>query len=182
MKQDLLSIRVSNLHQSLLLKDDAAFGLLEKINWEPLARSWTPVDFVLKNVDGKSKRIPNICTVYIGGVLAFPEGMRDSIFPATNAGLEFLPITVDGKRWLLLNCLNTVNEFDEKDSTVMRGPSGQIFMVSKLKVTDPLARDYELFTLAESNRANLFVLSSFKDRIERLGLQGITFQLIGDVG
>ena len=137
--------------------------------------------FEFEAEDKTNLQISNICTVYMSGILAFRADVKADLFPRACVGLEFLPITVGAEPWLLLNCLNTVMQFDEKKSSVMRGMDGGIFMVLKLTVSDPVAPQDELFTLAQSNRSQLFALPSFKSRVERLRLQGISFHRIGEV-
>jgi len=140
------------------------------------------MEFEFKAVDKKNIKLPCICTVYLPGVLAFRANLKAELFPPNKcAELEFLPIGVCGEQWLLMNCLKTVRLFDEEKSQVMRGLNGDIFMVLKLHITDPAATDCEMFTLAESNRTQLFVRSSFKARVDKLRLTGISFQHIGQV-
>lgn len=139
------------------------------------------MEFEFQAVDKKSTKLPSICTVYLPGVLAFRADLKSALFPSKCDELEFLPINVAGEQWLLMNCLKTMQQFDEAKSQVLRGLSGDIFMVVKLHVTDPVARDCEMFTLAGSNRTQLFVRSSLKERVKKLRLEGITFQHIGEV-
>lgn len=139
------------------------------------------MEFEFDPEDKTSVQISSICTVYMSGILAFRADVKTELFPEACFGLEFLPITVDAKPWLLLNCLNTVMHFDETKSSVMRGGNGDIFMVLELTVTEPVDRQHELFTLSQSNRAQLFALPSFKNRVEKLGLEGITFHRVGEV-
>lgn len=180
--EDLFVIQASNTHQGILLRDFAGWkDLSASINRESLLAEWTPMEFEVEPVDKKPVQMPSICTVYVPGALAFRADVKADLFPGACVGLEFLPIRVGAEPWLLLNCLNTVMQFDEKKSDVMRGMDDDIFMVLKLTVTDPVARQHELFTLSQSNRMQLFALPSFKSRVERLRLKGISFRRIGEV-
>jgi len=71
--------------------------------------------------------------------------------------------------------------FNEEGSQVLRAEHGEIYYVSRLQVTDPAAHHYEAFTLTDSNRAQLFVRSSFRDRVRKAKLQGITLKEIGEL-
>lgn len=139
------------------------------------------MEFAFRVADERSAEVPGICTVYVSGVLAMRTDVKEALFCDACDGLEFLPITVDGEQWLLLNCLNAVTRFDESKSNVMRGLTGEIFMVLKLSVVDPMAQHCELFTLSHSNRMELFALPSFKRRVEKLHLKGITFRRVGEI-
>ena len=179
--EDLFAIQASNTHQSLLLRDPAGWqDLSARLNRDSLAAEWVPKEFEFQTVDKKTVEVPSICTVYVPGVVAFRAAAKRELFPGACDGLEFLPINVGTEHWLLLNCLNTVTQFDEEKSQVMRAMGGDIFMVLKLTVTDPAARKCELFTLSQSNRMQLFARPSFKDRVQKLRLKGIAFHRIGE--
>lgn len=180
--EDLFAIGPSNTHQSLLLRDPAGWRKLSaSLNRESIAAGWTGMEFDFQTIDKKARKVPAICTVYVTGVLALRADVKSELFPDASEGVEFLPITVGAEKWLLLNCLSTVTQFDEEKSQVMRALEGDIFMVLKLRVTDPAAQQHELFTLAQSNRMQLFARSSFKRRVEELQLKGVMFQLIGEI-
>lgn len=175
--------RPTNFHESLLIVDESKLqATMAGINLKPLGSAWTRPQFHFEAVKKESARHPSICTVYYSGVIAIRHDLRDALFPRT-AGIEFLPIDVGGEEWLMVNCLNEVKVFDEAASTVMRdeGVGGQIFMVTKLVVNDSAASGFDIFTLAGSNHADLFVRPAFKERVERLGLEGIDFHPIGSV-
>ena len=179
---DLFATKAANIHRSILLQDFARWqSFSASINRESLLATWTPIEFKFDAESKTSVQMSSICTVYMSGILAFRADVKADLFPGACVGLEFLPITVGAEPWLLLNCLNTVMQFDEKKSSVMRGLDGDIFMVLELTVTDPVAPRHELFTLAQSNRSQLFALPSFKNRVEELGLKGISFDRIGEV-
>jgi hypothetical protein len=88
-------------------------------------------------------------------------------------------MSVGNERWFLLNCLNTLTQFDEGRSHVMRGMGGDIYMVLKLVVSCLSDKRPELFTLSQSNRMQLFATPSFKKRVEGLRLKGISFHRVG---
>lgn len=180
--EDIFATQASNGHQSLLLKTpDAWPSIANAINRRSLRDGWAPPEFTFQAVDSRATQVPGICTVYLPGVLAFRADLRSSLFPQESAAIEFLPIVVGKEPWLLLNCLTSAKQIDEQQSQVMRGANGEIFMVLKLRVMDPAMRASELFTLADSNRGQLFVRSPFKERVEALRLKGITFQKIGEL-
>lgn len=178
----LFTIQSSNKHQPLLLHDFADWGSLGAVlNRSSLVGGEFPNSFDFKQVDEQGVFLPDICTVYIFGALAFRADLKEQLFPNPSKNLEFLPITASGKPWLLLNCLQAVSGIDPDGSTVMRGLNGEICLVMKLRVTDPQAHEWDVFTLTNSNRAQLFVSSAFVERVKGLKLKGISFQEIGEV-
>ena len=180
--EDLFVTQASNSHQTLLLDRFEAWRTLShSFNRRSLKDGWRPLDFNFTAPDEKHHEQPRICTVYISGILAFEAALKAELFPSNCDQLEFLPINVHSKKWLLINCLKTITQYDEHNSQVMRGLNGEIFMITKLSVTDLAAKDYELFTLADSNRTQLLVRSSLKSRVEGMGLKGVTFKRIGEV-
>jgi hypothetical protein len=180
--EDLFSTQPTNEHQSLIARDVPAWtSISDNMNGERKSAIWRPLEFDFKIVDNRYTKLPTICTLYSLGMVAFRASLKEALFPIVDDGLEFLPITAGTEPWLLFNCLKTVRQIDESNSQVMRALDGTIFMVLKLFVTDPTAKGLEMFTLEHSNHAQLFVRSSFKERVERLGLQGLAFHKIGGV-
>ncbi|PWF45024.1 hypothetical protein C7C56_018645 [Massilia glaciei] len=96
-------------------------------------------------------------------------------------GLELLPLKVEGKDWKLLNCLNSIDNVDEKRSILHRDDSGKIFMVQKLVINNLAVDKNEFFTIQDSNRSSIFVIESFVNRVRQLGLKGLQFRHIGEV-
>lgn len=180
--EDLFAIQSSNEHQSLLLSDPEEWrNLSTRLNRISLIDGWTPRSFGFQASSESVVKMPKICTAYVPGVIAFCATEKAALFPGEYEGLEFLPITVGVERWFLLNCLNAVVNFNESRSQVMRSADGEIFMVLSLYITDLGDRQCELFTLLRSNRMQIFARSSFKKRVESLGLRGISFRKIGDI-
>ena len=178
----LFTIQASNKHQSLLLRNSEDWASIgAALNRSSLVGGEFPRWFDFKQVDEQGAFLPDICTVYISGALAFRADLKEQLFPSPSKNLEFLPITASGKPWLLLNCLQAVSGIDPNDSTVMRGLNGEICLVMKLRVTDLQAHEWDVFTLTDSNRAQLFVSSAFVERVQGLKLKGISFQEIGEV-
>lgn len=178
--EPLFTISPSNTHQSLLLQEPARWeGLLASLNKTSLVSTWVAPDFVLQAVDKRADKWPNICSA--ASVLAIRADLRGTLFPSASCDFELLPVKVSGEDWLVLNCLKSVKGFDEERSEVLRGINGEVFLVLRLRITDPAAHQCEAFTLADSNRAQLFVRASFRDRIKKSKLQGITLREIGEL-
>lgn len=178
----LFDIQVASGFKEVLLTDfDENWKRISgKINRVPMFEDWLPLKLEMRAMDKRGPKVPSIATVYLSGLLAFPAWVKEKLFP-TSKGLEFLPVEVDGEPWLLLNCLNAAETFDEDGSEAWRAGEGQIFTVLRLKVTDPKVRGLELFTLDGSNRAQLFATPSFIARVQTLKLEGIVFNRIGEV-
>lgn len=181
MKQ-LFTIQASNTHQPLLLRDSSQWPSIgAELNRMPMMDTGLAPVFDFKQVDEQTLDLPDVCSVYIPGALAFKEELKEALFPNSSAELEFLPIAVSGRPWLLLNCLQTASGIDAAGSEVMRGLNGDICYVMKIRVTDPKAQEWDVFTLTDSNRAQLFVTNAFRERFEKLGLKGVSFQAIGEI-
>jgi hypothetical protein len=179
--ETLFTIQPSNTHQSLLLAKPEEMHRLALLNQKSLAENWIPLSCKLETCDKNSIEIPSICTLYISGLIAFRAELRDALFPTEKPELELLPIRVADQPWLVVNCLASVVKFDEKKSQIMRDESKQIFMILRLQLDSASVNGYEMFTLDESNRAQVFVTESFRDRVQGLNLKGITFQSIGEI-
>ena len=168
------SVQVSNGHRTLQPSDVTAWSAaLADRNFSPLADRWMyhQCDFLGK----RSQRIPNV-TKTLGGIEVRAD-LAGQLLPDTT-GLELLPFQMSGEAWLLVNCLNSVEDFDEKRSVVHRSDGGQIYCVLDLVVEENPSLP-EMFTLARSNRADVYVRETFKVRAEALSIEGVTFHPMG---
>jgi hypothetical protein len=180
--QPLFTIQGSNKHQTLLLEDVSRWDLIgTTINKVPFSTELPPYEFYFQQFEEGDNNVPDICSVYISGAIAFRADLKEQLFPSFSEKLEFLSIKASGVPWLLLNCLQAASSIRPEGSEVMRGLNGDICFVMKVLVNDPKAKEWDVFTLADSNRAQLFVTESFRARFERLKLKGITFQAIGAI-
>ena len=180
--EKLFTTEADNAFEGLSLRDVQPWlNLTSKINRNTLAQTWESLAFDFYKSGRKGVNRPNISTVYFSGVIGFSAYVRASIFSGQLVGIELLPITVGGDDWLVLNCLNTITEFDDDGSEVYADESGQIFMINKLRVTEFVPKNVEIFTVAASNRTQLFVKESFKLRVEQAGLKGLSFRCIGEL-
>jgi hypothetical protein len=182
MPETLFTCQPSNKHQSLLFSDGAGWqSISAKLNRERVAHAWQELDFHFEQLDKKATLVPDICTVYFPGVLAFRRDLQRDLFPIRSDALEFLPIRASGANWTLLNCLMTTSAYDREKSNVLRGESGEIFLIQRIYVTERPSDGCEFFTIADSNRAQLIVESSFAERVKRLRAQGVAFREIGQL-
>lgn len=183
MSQPLFTLEGANDCSMPLLEDFLQwkeFDLEFSLNFRSLASLRDKLVFKFDaEATGEIKPVPDISPSYVSGMLLFRSTLMPALFPAPCPDLEFLPIRVAGEDWRLLNCLKTTKGYDAEASKFFRGETGQIFFVQHLVVTDPTVAGCELFTLEDSNRAQLYCLPAFKERIEALGLKGLKFREIG---
>jgi hypothetical protein len=156
---------------------------LAKHGWQYLKNDWHSLEYKFHFSEKDMKRgwnkIPDICFCSPGG-MSIPINLIDSIFPNIPKEIELLPIVVEGQDWLLLNCLKTTKNYDEKKSQFFRrGEKNQIFMFNHVVVCDASVLNIGLFTLEDSNRAWIIATESFVDLIKNLALKGLGFREIG---
>lgn len=177
----LYTTQASNSYQSLLIDDIREWVPLRSIIHKSARAEETQIKFHFELTNKKAAKIPDICTVYNSGIIAFSIELINLILPNSHIAIELIPIQVNGKPWVILSCLQSAIDIDIENSQIMRGLSGEIFSITKIRVTDTKARDWEMFTIDGSNRTQLFVTESFRDRIEKSKLKGITFKEIGEI-
>ncbi len=177
----LYKIQAANSYQSLLIDNFHEWIPFSSIIHKSTYENKMPVCFHFETIDKKNKNTPNICTVYSSGVVAFSSELKDIVLPTSKTEVELIPIQVDNKQWFIINCMQTVTDIDFNHSNVMRGLNGEIFMIMKIRVIDSRAKNWEMFTINGSNRTMLIVTESFRDRIEKNKLKGITFKKIGEM-
>jgi hypothetical protein len=180
--KEIFTFDAHNDYASPILSDSRDLSQLSsRLNFQSLFLGWEPLHFVFEHIGRKKQKIPAISTIYMPGYLALKKDLVSVVFPVLDPVNELLPIFVDEQEWVLLNCLRTATSFDPQRSDVLRdvGERAQIFYVNHLLLTDLSVLEHELFTLDGSNRAGLYCLPSFKERVESLGFDEILFEPIG---
>jgi len=153
----------------------AVLALADELTRRRLAQNWTPLRYDLFRSHDGLNLLPDMC--FSPPALLFRADLQEEVFPRRCQELEFLPVVVGTSNWLMLNCLKTTRMYDGSRSKF--GRDRQIFFIEHITIKDPSLRECEVFTLEDSNRAWPIVLTSFKRRIERLGIGGIKFREIG---
>lgn len=180
--EKLYAIEASNSHQSLVFcNNEDWLRLLQNLNRSPLSGNWESRQLNFFSSGKKTAKEPQICVVYVPGLIAFVASKKSEIFPQASRKIELLPVRVNNSDWLLVNCLNSIDDFDREKSVISKSSEGEIFMVHSLRVSAEALGGGELFTLTGSNRMQIFARSSFKSRIEAHSLDGIRFREIGEV-
>ena len=168
----------NNSYYSLLWVQPTDRDKCTNFNFGSMRSGWSELNFAFYRESMPEGKEPDIAILVPG--LAFRKDLESLLFPVSNPNIELLPITVDGTDWMLVNCLNSINQYDEKQSIFYRDNSGTIFMVQRLIVNDiPIDTD-ELFTIDGSNRSTVFVSESFVNRVKHLRLKGLNFKHIGE--
>ena len=152
-----------------------------RLNRRSVVNDWVVPEVEFITVGRNATQIPDICSFYLPGHIAFPSRLKVVIFPSACNELEFLPLNVDGADWLLLNCLKTTKRYSAQESIVSRGANGEIFLIQKIVVSDESLSDCEVFTIDDSNRGQLIFLAGIEERIKKLGLKGFDFREIGQL-
>jgi hypothetical protein len=60
-----------------------------------------------------------------------------------------------------------------------RDPSGVIFLIREMFVSDSDIHDKLIFTVDESNRSTCYVLERFVKRVQKMKLRGLKFKPVG---
>ncbi len=120
----LYRVRLQDNFKSILPLESSKIEEADGINFKSLSQNWHGIDFYFENVDGVSTQEPDISfTTVATAAIAFPAQLKNVIFPNPTNGLEFLPIDVSGESWILVNCLNSTNQYDSIESKFLRDPT-----------------------------------------------------------
>lgn len=177
---EIFSVQPSNQYPPLVLTNTRRWVMLSKeINRNRINKTWPKLNFSFSIEDGEFSEVPDLCTVYVPGFLAFRADLAGKLFPILSEDLELLRISVDNCDWMLLNCLRTSKGYNDQTSIFVRGLNSEIVYTQHLEMTDPSLANAEVFTLIDSNRGELFALPLFKQRVESLGLKGVDFRKVG---
>lgn len=93
---------------------------------------------------------------------------------------ELLPVGVEGQEWLLFNNLAALDGFDKDRSKVLSSYAGEIYWVESLFIPSHAVK-WDLFTIAGSNRASIFVTDRFVAEAKTLGVSGVHFREVGEI-
>lgn len=171
----------TNRHKMPLLQtSNGDDELIAGWGWHSLKPAWHPLQYVLYAPKEHEGREPDLCVCDSVGIV-LRANLVDDVFPNKPDEIELLPVLVDGKDWLFVNCLKTTKGYDTNRSKFLRDSEGdkQIFLINYVVVTDVSVRDAELFTLEDSNRAWVIATESFVKRIKSHKLNGLGFREIG---
>ena len=174
-------VHPSNQHKVPLLKaSEGDEQLLAGWGWRSLKPAWRTLQYGLFASSKRESNEPDICKCMSVG-MTLRADLVDNVFPNTANEIELLPVLVDGKDWLFVNCLKTTMGYDAGRSKFLRSSeeNNHIFMINYVVVTDGSVKEAELFTLEDSNRAWVIATDSFVERIKRHKLNGLDFREIG---
>ncbi len=179
----IFSTQPTNGYPLIVLDDFSDWPLLDqRIHRLRLGADWKPLKFKF-DPDAKVRRgLPDVTCSYLTGLVALRKPARDVLFPVPDDAIEFLPIYVDGGDWLLVNCLASVKSYGPQASSLRRDRgSGQIYWPEYVEFPNRPRLDGEIFTLEDSNRAELLVIEPFRDRYARNSLKGLGFREVGRI-
>lgn len=114
-----------------------------------------------------------------GGFIA-SAAIANQLVRSTRTDCELLPVVVEGKEWLLFNNLATLGDFDKNRSKVLSSYLGEIYWVESLFIPSQAVK-WDLFTIAGSNRASIFVTARFVEEAKKLGVDGVHFREVGEI-
>lgn len=168
-----------NVHYPVLWSNPADFFANSGLNFESLKDSWRKLSFEFYREGKLAGREPDL--VFLAPCIAIKKEFSEFVFSQHNRNIELLPISISGEEWVLVNCLSTVQKYNEDRSIVHKDSSGTIYMVQKLVLDEfPVGGD-EVFTMSNSNRSSVLVIEPFVDRVKDLKLKGLQFKQIGAV-
>lgn len=169
---------VSNFQKGLMWKRPQDCAQIDRLNRNSVSSSWGAHQAHFYDPGGKLPA-PDI-TLLIPG-FAFRQSVKAVVFPCHPVGVELLDFDVEGEPWVFANSLVSTPDYDQINSKFMRSIHGQIFFISKLIVVDPKLKDYEVFTISDSNRAYPIFTQRFVRRLEESGLVRMSFKEIGEI-
>lgn len=153
----LYSIRIQNGFESILPVTILESAKFDCINFKSVIENWKTVTFKFVDVDDKSNKKPDISfPVGLPSGLVFPAPLKNLLFPNSNVGLEFLPISISGENWFLVNCLNSTDKYNSIESKFHRDPSLSSVNVSE---ADEEALLQKLLSVMKSNSTDVSFLS-----------------------
>jgi hypothetical protein len=175
----------SNKHKMALLENfETDYKLLNGVGWHSLKQTWRVLNFTFYATKKEQIKKPVIkqtaCVSNTSNVI-FRADLINEIFPDKKNEIELLPVLIDGKDWVLVNCLKTTSFYNPDKSKFLRSSENhsQIYMIQHVVVNDDSIKDFGLFTLEDSGRVPLIATDLFVEKIKKIGVVGLDFAEIG---
>jgi len=138
-----------------------------------LSAWWNDTALTFKNIEGATPApIPDICT-WIDATLIISSKAYDLVAEELKPFGEFLPLTFNGNRYFIFNCL-TVGQADEINSK-QDIQNGAYMGVKRLQFNSTDVIHKTVFKTPFNRCMDLFCNDKFKNIIEKSHLQGIAF-------
>jgi hypothetical protein len=166
-----------------LLDDFSDWAFLDRrVHRSRLSAEWKPLKFKFDPESKGRGGFPDVACSYLSGLIGLRKPICDILFPVPDDAIEFLSIMVNGNDWLLVNCLASVKSYDAQTSCFHRDAcGGEIYWIDHVEFPRHPRQNGEVFTLEDSNRAELLVVEPFRDRFLRSSLRGLNFREVGRI-
>ena len=159
-------------------------GWMSRIGLSPIGDTWRMPRLVEWHSNRKRDRAPDIATLSLSGICAVPS-IADALLGGNTIGFELVPFSIARQRWVLMNCLRKVFEFDHASSQLrfleVHDHDPILMDIKWINVTDPRACELGIFVLGSPSFPQLFWTDALVQRYHGLGLKGLEFKHIGYV-
>ncbi len=127
-----------------------------------------------------------ISTIFARVAFVLDEEAREALLELLEMGGELLPITCQGRSYLLFNALECVNCLDQQKTLwVMGKRTGAKVRIEKYEFVPNRFSESSLFKIPETAAGEVLTVTGLKDpedefktRVEQLGLAGLCFEEI----
>ena len=173
----IFSPKYTSFHYPIVLSSNADQAVMDRINFQRMADSWRPISFEMLRKN-KQELPPEISVIQC--IIAFNKKHLEQLSRIFNDCVEYLPKTVDGEPWIMLNTLGSYRGIDLERSVYYKNEDGQIFYIPKLVMHSLTDRTCGIFTVEGSNRSRCLVSGEVVSQITQLNLDGMAFAEIGE--
>ena len=165
--------------------DNAMFDVALHVpfGFERLSATWSPWKYKVWGTkkDKRSLKTPDLMNSLHGALFVRPEHARQ-LCEGFEHFVELLPIDVEGAPWFLAHCFEARAVLDGHRSDYMPPPVPhpwqQYWMVRRAVLQDNPTL-YSAFFSIQGRGSSLYCGAAFRDRVERMGLEGLRFKEIG---
>lgn len=152
-----------------------------QMNHVSLVATWR-VEHLIWECQRRRSRRPQVTVWFTDSRVCIASDFVDALI-TNRAGLELLPLRIDGEEWFVTNVLATLSGTDlaTSDYRVLPPQELQTRSFNWVNLVHPLPLPVEFFRLAEGVPTQVFVTEPFVERYKALGLHGLRFELVGHV-
>jgi hypothetical protein len=140
--------------------DDAAWEQIDVFDGSPRLASYVPIEAQLVGGD-----LTDFVYIQSGALFCSEEAWLQISGPLETE-VEPLPMTVNGRRYYILNITNVLDCLDEQESIIVYWPDGRVRDVERYVFHEDKVEGAFLFKIPQRRKTQIFCTARFRQLIE----------------
>jgi hypothetical protein len=170
----------SNKYQTLFPKNEADFDIIERLNGEPLSRSWSPikVEVLIEEPEDKNLPVSDFPSMTTSALPVFSQKAVDALKDLLLSNGELLPLDFPGGTYYIFNVTTVVDALNVPECDAVYFPTGRIMTIHRYQFHPHKLNGLTIFKVPQFLLAPIFVTDDFLKQAESAGLTGFKFKQV----